>query len=493
MVTSAPDEGRDLERIEAMARNLAARFQPQSQAYWELWVDGDRTVSAQPHTQSQVQPHGQTPSVGELAAESEPIYGPAYLPRKFKVGLAFAGDNSIDVYSHDVGLVLHQNGRGESGAVVLAGGGLGRSHKDPTTFPRLGEPLAWVPDELVPDVLEAIVTTFRDEGNRHDRSHARLKYLVEERGIGWLRGEVEERLGRTLDDPVALPAWGGTRDHLGWHRQGDGRWYLGLPVPSGRLTDTEHIERRRAVRRVVEEAATEVRLTPNQDILLCGIAEADKGRVEAILDEHRVPRAEHLSLSVLSSMACPALPTCGQALGEAERVLPELAELLDNLLTERGLGDVRIETRMTGCPNGCARPYVAELGIVGRTKTAYDIFVGGDPAGTRLAVPLIESVPFRKLSDVVGPLLDRFGQSRLQDEAFGDWANRLGTPALSEGLPRFERAGRRSDSEDGPAAPTSLGSDGEALVTINLPAHDGQASTATPEPAAPEPAAGRNR
>ncbi len=439
MATSAPNEGRDPKRIEAITTTLAQHFQPQSSAYWELWVDGDRAVSAEPTRDG-----GATASTDGTGAdggtESELIYGDTYLPRKFKIGVAWAGDNSIDVYSNDVGLVLHPDADGQPGAVVLAGGGLGRSHKDPTTFPRLGDPVAWVPDADIPEVVEAIVTVFRDEGNREDRSHARLKYLIEERGVSWLRSELETRLNRELQPPVALPPWGGARDHLGWHRQDDGRWYLGLPVPSGRLQDTPHIARRTAIRQVLESWADEIRLTPHQDVLLCGIDDADRTAVEQALDEHGVPRAEHLSLTVLSSMACPALPTCGQALGEAERVLPEVTELLDNLLTERGLGDVRIETRMTGCPNGCSRPYVAELGIVGRTKTAYDIFVGGDPAGTRLAVPLIESVPFLKLGDVLAPLLDRFSVARLQDEAFGDWANRLGVGALGEGLPSFARS-----------------------------------------------------
>lgn len=443
MVTSAPDEGRDLERIETISTTLARHFQPQSSSYWELWVDGDRAVSAGPSETGSAA--GATASAG---TESEPIYGDAYLPRKFKIGVAWAGDNSIDVYSNDVGLVLQPAADGRLGAVVLAGGGLGRSHKDPTTFPRLGDPLAWVPDELIPEVVEAIVKVFRDEGNREDRSHARLKYLVEQHGIGWLREQVEQHLPFTLEPPVTLPPWGANRDQLGWHRQVDGRWYLGLPVPSGRLLDGPHIARRSAIREVLENWANEVRLTPHQDILLCGIDETDKAAVEAALDNYGVPRAEHLSLSVLSSMACPALPTCGQALGEAERVLPELTELLDNLLTDRGLGDVRIETRMTGCPNGCARPYVAELGIVGRTKTAYDIFIGGDPAGTRLAVPLTESVPFRKLGDVLAPLLDRFKDGRLQDEAFGDWANRLGTGALAEGLPSFGRTTQDEPEND---------------------------------------------
>lgn len=199
MVTSAPDAGRDLDRLEAVADSLANRFRPQSSAYWELWLDGDRAVSSEPRQD----------------AEAEPIYGDSYLPRKFKIGIAWPGDNSIDVYSQDVGIVLADNEQGEAGAVVVAGGGLGRSHKDPSTFPRLAEPLGWVPDQEIGEVVEAIVTTFRDEGNREDRSHARLKYLVEANGIGWLRHEVETRLGRDLAGPIPLPAWQGGRAHLG--------------------------------------------------------------------------------------------------------------------------------------------------------------------------------------------------------------------------------------------------------------------------------------
>jgi sulfite reductase (ferredoxin) len=447
MVASAPYAERDLARLDSLARTLAGRFRPRSEAYWELWLDGERAVSAGP------------PS-GDVV---EPIYGTSYLPRKFKVGIAWPGDNSIDVFSQDVGLVPLPGPAGEDGAVVIVGGGLGRTHTDDTTFARLGDPMAWVPDELLPDVVEAILTVFRDYGNREDRSHARLKYVVAERGIDWLKAEVEARTGATLDPAPPLPPWGGARDHLGWHRQhpsgagnnGDGgadRWFLGLPVPSGRLDDTPERARRTAVSLIMERYANEVRITPRQDLLLCGIAGDDKGAVEQLLAEHGVPLARHLSLSVLSSLACPALPTCGQALGEAERVLPELTDLLDDLLRVRDLADVRIETRMTGCPNGCARPYVAELGIVGRTKTAYDLFVGGDPAGTRLAQSLIESVPFAKLGDVLGPLLDRYRDSRHQGEGFGDWANRLGTGVLSQDLPNFDRPGRRQ-RRDQPATP----------------------------------------
>lgn len=436
MATSAPYRERDHERLQSMARTLDARFTPASQAYWELWLDGEKAV---------------TSVAGPSRDAAEPIYGDAYLPRKFKIGLALPGDNSIDVYSQDVGIVPLPDDNGNDGVVVLAGGGLGRSHNDPTTFPRLAEPLAWVPERELGKVVEAIVTTFRDHGDRADRKHARLKYLIEANGISWLREQVEERVGFRLADPVALPAWDAPRAHLGWHQQtdsseGDERWFLGVAVPGGRLQDSttpagRPLARRTAVRLALERYAEEIRLTPHQDLLLCGIRSEHRGAVDALLHDHGVPTVDQLSLRTVSSMACPALPTCGQALGEAERVLPEVVELLDNLLMARGLDDVRLETRMTGCPNGCSRPYVAELGIVGRTKTRYDIWLGGDPAGSRLARQVVEGVPLRKLDAVLGPILDRFRTSRLDGEAFGDWCHRLGPETVREGLPTFDLPG----------------------------------------------------
>ncbi|MEM7325907.1 MAG: NADPH-dependent assimilatory sulfite reductase hemoprotein subunit, partial [Actinomycetota bacterium] len=431
MVAPAPLSGRDPGKLQEMADALANRFRPRSGAYWELWLDGERAVSAGP-----VEPSNDEPD-----ETVEPLYGATYLPRKFKIAITWPGDNAVDVFSQDVGIVPIEGPDGQPGAVLLAGGGLGRSHTDPTTFPRLADPLAWVPEPLVPDAVAAVVAVFRDHGDRADRSHARLKYVVDARGIDWVRDQVERRLGRRLADPVPLPRWQHGRTALGWHQQPDGRWFLGLAVPSGRLRDEAGNARRQAVREIVARYAGHVRLTPQQDLLLCDIDPADRPAVDRVLSDHGVPQLQQLTLATRSTMACPALPTCGQALGEAERILPEFTDLIDRLLTDRGLADLSIETRITGCPNGCSRPYVAELGIVGRTKTAYDLFVGGDPAGTRLAQPLIEMVPRPKLADVLGPLLDRFRVERRTDEGFGAWADRIGVAGLQEGLPSFRRPG----------------------------------------------------
>ena len=425
MVTSAPHAGRDLAQLDSLARSLANRFRPRSEAYWDLWLDGEHAVSAGPAPED--------PGV------TEPVYGDSYLPRKFKFGVALPGDNSIDVYSQDCGIVPIAGLDGTPGAVFIVGGGLGRSHKDPTTFPRLGDHLAWVPEEDIGEVAEALVTLFRDFGDRSDRSHARLKYVVEERGVEWVRAELERRVGHALADPVELPPWGAHRDHLGWHRQDGDTWFLGLPVPSGRLDDRPGRRRRSAIRAVLERHAEEVRITPHDNLLLCGIPGSARRDVESILGAHGVPRVEQLRVIERSTMACPALPTCGQALGEAERVLPQLLDTIDSLLAERELGDLRIETRITGCPNGCARPYVAELGIVARTKSNYDIWVGGSPAGTRLAEPVVENVPFARLAEVLAVLLDLYRDGAARAEGFGDWADRVGAPVLRAALPSFAR------------------------------------------------------
>ncbi|MEZ5341786.1 MAG: NADPH-dependent assimilatory sulfite reductase hemoprotein subunit [Acidimicrobiales bacterium] len=433
MVSSAPVAGRDTARLESLGRALSNQFRPQSESYWELWVDGERAVSS-----------GPAPAAGDA---DEPIYGDTYLPRKFKIGIAAPGDNSIDVYSQDLGLVPVDGPDGTPGVVVLAGGGLGMSHNDDSTFPRLADPLAWVPDDEVGEVAEAIVTTFRDFGNRDDRKHARLKYVLEERGVEWLRSEVEARIGRPLAAPVPVPHWNGASDYHGWHRQDADTLFYGIPVPSGRLKDNGRVQRRSAVAELLRIGlAAEVRITPRQDVLLCGIRREDKAAVEAVLASHGVPPVDQLSLSVRSSIACPALPTCGQALGEAERGLPDLADTRDSLLSERGMSAVRIETRLTGCPNGCARPYVAELGIVARTKTDYDIWVGGDPSGTRLAKVVAQGVPFVKLRHALAPMFDHFESTRIQGESFGDWTNRMGVARTSASIPMVGKRQKAIDA-----------------------------------------------
>jgi len=392
------------------ARALAARLRPRTDAYYELWIDGDKAVTASPAAPA---------SDGE-----EPLYGDSYLPRKFKVGLAWPGDNCIDVYSHDVGIVpVPEAGR----FVVLVGGGLGMSHaREDDTYPRLAEPLGSVAPERLGDVVEAVVVVQRDHGNRADRHRARLKYLIDERGIDWFRAEVEHLLGWRLEDPLALPPWTGADDHLGWHAQPDGRWFLGVHVADGRVRDSEGCRQRSALREIVGRFSPGLRLTARQDVLFTDLDEADRTAVDGVLRDHGVGRAEELAPLRRHGLACPALPTCGQALTEAERVMPAVLDHLQGTLEEVGLDGSSFHVNMTGCPNGCARPYTAEVGIVGRTKRGYDVYAGGSQTGTRLARRVAVNVKTDEIGGVLRPALTRWRDEGEPGEGFGDFCERVG-------------------------------------------------------------------
>lgn len=396
--------------IDPLVADIVARFRPQTESYWELWVDGERAVSAEP-------PHVALDPIDEV----EPIYGAAYLPRKFKIAIAWPGDNCVDIYTNDVGIVptLANGTSGElTGYVVMAGGGMGMAHNRPDdTYPLLAQPLGWVPPGEIGDMVEAIVTTQRDFGNRDDRSRARLKYLLEERGIEWLRAQVEQRTGRLLAAPVELPDWE-VGAHHGWHdidgEQGGSR-ALGLPIPSGKVSGGLRL----ALRRLVADGTVRgLRVTPRQDLLLLGVGDAEA--VEHVLRANGVRLADDQSPTRNLAIACPALPTCSKALGEAERVLPDVVDRLEKVLADTGNTGLPLRLNMTGCPNGCSRPYAAELGIVGRTKKNYDIYVGGSPAGDRLARLLRADVPLTEVPELLRPLLDAFGRSS-SDDSFGDW------------------------------------------------------------------------
>jgi sulfite reductase (ferredoxin) len=399
----APLQGRALVRPYVEA--LAAHFRPRTRAYYEIWIDGEPAVTA------------------EEPAGEEPVYGATYLPRKFKIAFAFPGDNCVDVYSDDVGIVPHLGGDGILGFTLLAGGGMGRSHNKPDTFPRLADPLCWVEPDRMLEVVEAIVGIQRDFGERGDRKHARLKYLIEYWGLADFRRAVERRLGFRLADPLPLD-WRGADDHLGWQLQEDGRWLLGIAVENGRVKDTPDLRLRTALRRVVEAFGPGIRLTPGQSLLLTGIAAKDRAPITDLFAQHSVPMAASIPPVIRSSMACVALPTCGLAVAEAEGALPRVIRQLHARLAGLGLGDEELHVRMTGCPNGCARPYTAEIGLVGRRTGRYDIHIGGSPLGTRLNTLVAENVPEGQLVETLWPLLASYRDARRPGERLGDFFHR---------------------------------------------------------------------
>jgi sulfite reductase (ferredoxin) len=414
------------EVIGPLVDQLVARFRPRTRAYWELWIDGEKAVSAEP-------------------ADPEPVYGDVYLPRKFKIAVGWPGDNCVDALANDVGIVPTLAG-GTSGPLtgfmLFVGGGLGMSHaREDDTYPRLASALGWVTPERVVDVVEAVVTTQRDHGNRDDRHRARLKYLVDERGIDWMRQEVGRRVGAPLDPPVDLPSWAAD-DHHGVHEG-----VLGVPVPSGKVVDRDGVDVRTALRELAADGTVkEMRITPRQDVLLLGIAPDRIGEVEQRLRDHGVLLAGDVSNLRRLAIACPALPTCGQALGEAERVLPDLVSELEKVFADTGNGDATVRLNMTGCPNGCARPYTAEIGIVGRTKTTYDVYVGGSPGGDRLAERIRADVPLDQLPAVLAPVLQRYAAGG-GESAFGDWAAGVGAGTVATWLPEPVTRRRRPAAE----------------------------------------------
>lgn len=417
-ITTTPAPIRDAvhARLERDALLLTRELLPRTRAYAEIWLDGER--------------------VGVSEAE-EPIYGDAYLPRKFKIGLATADDNSIDVLSHDIGIIALFEGERLAGYNLALGGGFGMTHNRPKTYPRLATPVAFVgPDDLV-HAVKAVVKMQRDHGDRRDRRHARLKYLVDDKGLEWIKTTLEGYFGDPLAPPRPMPRFE-MPDHHGWHSQGDGKWYLGVPVSSGRIVDRGQERLRSGLSHVVSTYRVDPILTPQQDIILSNVAVQDRGPLEQDLRSHGILLAEDLSPVRRWAMACPALPTCGLALTEAERVkLPLIAEI-ETLLARYGLADERMTVRMTGCPNGCARPYIGDIGLVGRKPGYYALYVGGDFEGTRLNVQLLDTVALEDVPAVLEPLFAFFAQGRRPGEGFGDFCHRQGYEVLRR---RIEHAG----------------------------------------------------
>jgi sulfite reductase (ferredoxin) len=409
--------------IQEVTHQIATHLAPQTRAYHEVWLDGEKVYNGE-----------------EAGPVVEPIYGKTYLPRKFKIGVAYPGDNCVDVYTQDVGLIAVAAGENLLGFNVLAGGSMGMTHNKPDTFPRLGDPLAFVLPEQVIQVVEQIVCIQRDYGDRSNRKHARMKYLIHEWGIDRFRAELEQRLGYALQDVVPMPAFD-LELHLGWHQQDDDHWYLGVSVENGRIHDVEGLQLRSGLRRIIETYRPGIRFTPNHDILLTDLHAEDKVGVDVLLREYGIQQADTLSNIQLYSMACPAMPTCGLALAEAERALPEVIDHLEQEIARLGLQDERLSVRMTGCPNGCARPYTSDLAFVGRSLDRYMIYVGGGREGARLNQPYQDVVLTEDLVKTVLPLFVFFKQARQPQEGFGDFCNRVGLDALHTFADNYQKNG----------------------------------------------------
>mgnify|MGYP001271787299 CR=1 FL=1 len=326
-----------------------------------------------------------------------------------------------------------------AGYNFLLGGGHGMTHNNPKTYPRLATPVAFVEPEDLLAAAAAVVRLHRDYGDRGNRRHARLKYVIAERGEAWARERLAADLGKPLQPCRPMPGFA-VPDHLGWHAQGDGKFYLGVPIASGRIVDASPVQLRSALREIVRRFRVDPILMPSQDIILSEIRPEDREAITALLRDHGIRRAEDLLPAERWALACPALPSCGLALTEAERVQGDIVAGIVARLRRWGLEQERLSIRITGCPNGCARPYSGDIGIVGRIPGFYTLYVGGDFEGTRLNEPIADRLRIGDIAGALDPLFALFAASRAEGEGFGDFCHRIGSAALQEAL----LAGRES-------------------------------------------------
>ena len=403
MASASPAETEVLDTVRRTADEIAIELRPATKAYHEIWVNGERQVSTM---------------------EEEPFYGKLYLPRKYKVGVTVMGDNQIDVYSYDAGLIAIVEDEKVVGFNVVAGGGLGMSHGRQNTFAQLAHEVGFVAPEHGVEAIKVIASIYRDFGNRNDRKQARLKYLINDRGLDWFLAEFKNRCGFAVQKSRNLPKVN-NEDWLGAHQQNDKHWFYGLFVENGRIKDEGNKKIRTAIRRVVVETNCDVTLTAQQSLIFCGLTKEQVQRVESILDEYNVESAEELSSAVRYSMACPALPTCGMAVAESERVSPTIVRELESLMSSVGMRNEPITFRMTGCPNGCARPYTADVALVGRRPGIYHLFVGGRLAGDRMADLYAADIKIEDAIETLRPLVEQWARNRLPHEGLGDFYQRL--------------------------------------------------------------------
>ena len=382
---------------------------PTTKAYHSIWVDGVQLNLDSEENKDFV----------------DPLYGKTYLPRKFKVAFVIPPVNDVDIFTNCMGFIAIVENDRLIGYNLTAGGGMGRSHGNTITYPRLADVVGFFPREKLVEVAKAVLTVHRDFGDRTDRKHARLKYVLQEKGVEWFRGEVEARIGSKLEEakPVRFVT---TSDTYGWQKGLDGKWFLTLFVESGRIKDTETRRQKTALRRIAEQFdSVEFRMSANQNILLAHVTDAEKDAITALLHSHGVKTEKQATLLHAAAMSCPSMPTCGLGLAESERFLPTLIDRIEGVCADVGIADQEIIIRMTGCPNGCARPYMAEIGFVGKGPGRYQVWLGGNQNGTRLNKVWKEMLKEADTEAELRPLLVRYKSERLAGERFGDWVERV--------------------------------------------------------------------
>ena len=404
MCSVNPELSRLHAEVYSYARQASEQAIPRTGAYREIWYGEERQTTDGPE---------------------EPLYGRTYMPRKFKIGFVIPPENDIDVYAQDLGFIAIVSKGKLQGFNVAIGGGMGRTDQAPQTYPRLADVIGFVEPEQVLATVDAVMRVQRDYGDRVDRSRARFKYTIDDKGLGWIKTEIETRLGFAL--AAAKPfAFTSNGDRLGWQRGEDGREHCTLFIENGRVINRAGQPVMDGLREIARIHTGAFRITPNQNLVIADIAPAARGRIEALLKQFGLDQLNRGSALRLNSMACVALPTCGLAMAESERYLPDLVGKIDVILAGLGLSEEPITIRMTGCPNGCARPYIAEIGLTGRAPGKYNLYLGGGFSGQRLNKMVLENVAEGEILDLLKDVLGRYAADRLPGERFGDFAIRAG-------------------------------------------------------------------
>ncbi len=389
-----------------LATRLSAHLSPQTGAYHEIWLDGDPV------------------DVAGQGEQEEPLYGKHYLPRKFKTVIAVPPDNDVDVFAHCLGYIAIVAKDKLVGYNVTVGGGMGTTHGEPDTFPRTADVMGFCTPKQAVEIGEAVLTVQRDWGNRINRKRARLKYTVEDRGVDAFRAEVEKRVGYKMGKPRKYK-FERTGDVFGWRQTQDKKWHLTMSIDSGRVKDQPGWTLKSALRQIAEKHKVEFILSNNQNLLIVNIPEKSKAKIEKIFADNGVSLEDRSGIH-RNAMACVALPTCALALAESERFLPELVQSLETELEAAGLRDDDIILRMTGCPNGCARPFLAEIGLVGKGPGKYNLYLGAAFDGSRLNKLYAEGVEHEKIIELLRPLFQSYAKKRENGERFGDFVIRTG-------------------------------------------------------------------
>lgn len=410
MATADPLDSEIDREVAELSKQLSDHVIPNMRAYHEIWYGKERVATSE---------------------DEEPLYGPTYLPRKFKIGFVVPPSNDIDVYTQDLGFIAIAGPNGVEGFNVTIGGGMGRTDNEPTTYPRLADVVGYIPKERLLEAADAVISTQRDYGNRAVRARARFKYTIDDKGLDFIKAEIERRMGVPFEParPVELTTNG---DSFGWRETDRGHFNYGLFIQNGRVSDLPGLDIMTGLREIAKVHKGHFRLTPNQNLIVVGVTPEDKPAIEALLAKHGLAESDATSALRLNSIACVALPTCPLAMAEAERYLPDLVGKIEAILEQNGLADEPITIRMSGCPNGCSRPYVAEIALTGRAPGKYNLYLGGGFHGERLNYLHAENIGEERILEILSELLSAYAQNRAPGEHFGDFVTRtVDRPAVA--------------------------------------------------------------